>query len=207
MIIIEEYTSPTSENLLYKIYSNNGFFLKKDGITYSEAIISTPERKNDYIETQIPIQEAVASLEEIYKIFFGNAQNITKNQAINAKSILLKLLISLKDEEAYLVKFLFDEWQSTKTYQIGERVLYQNKLYNVIKNTTDNLSPDNSECYSLTQKPLDLIEEWDPINRESYNIGEKVKVGTHYYESLINDNTWSPQDFPMAWVLIEGSQV
>lgn len=208
MIVIEEYTSPTAENLLYKIYSNNGFFLKKNETIYSEVIISTPEEKNEYIETQIPIQEAVASLEEIYKIFFSSNQNITKNQAIKAKAIVLKALFNLKDEDAYLVKFLFPEWQANIAYEIGERIVYNGELYNVIKTPSNNLFPkDNQECYKLTQKPLNLIEEWDFINHKIYNVGEKVKVGNHYYESIINNNVWSPQDFPTAWKLIEGSQV
>ena len=62
MIVIEEYKSNTANNLLYKIHSDNGFFLQKDGITYSEVIISTIEEKNNYTETQIPIPEEVVSL-------------------------------------------------------------------------------------------------------------------------------------------------
>lgn len=207
MIVIEKYTSPTAIDSLYKIYSDNGFFLRKNNTTYSEVIISTPEEKKEYVETQIPIPEMVISIEEIYKIFFGNSQNITKNQAINAKNIVLKALSSLKDDEAYLVKFLFPEWQADTAYKIGARFLYEGELYNVIKTPSNNLLPNiNSECYKLVQKPLDLIEEWDSINRKNYNIGEKVKVGNHYYESLINNNSWSPLDFPTAWKLI-GSQV
>ena len=204
MIIIETYQSNTANGLLYKIYSNNGFFLQQNGITYPEVIISTPEEKDNYIETQIPIPEEVASMGEIYKTFFGNFQNITKQQIKQAKQIALKALTSLSDEEAYLVKFLFEEWHSATEYQIGDRILYQGELYNVIATPSNNLfPPDNPECYTLTKKPLNLIEEWNSVNHKKYSIGEKTKVGTHYYESLIEGNTWSPQDFPTAWKMIQ----
>ena len=204
MIVIEEYRSNTSNNLLYKIHSDNGFFLQKNGITYPEVIISTVEEKNDYAETQIPIPEEVASLGEIHNAFFGNNQNITRKQILQAKEIVLKALTNLSDEEAYLVKFLFENWQATIKYQIGERVLYQGQLYNVISIPNNNLfPPDNPQCYKLTEKPLDLVEEWDNINRRAYKIGEKTKVGIHYYENLLDNNTWSPQEFPTSWELIK----
>ena len=204
MIIIEEYKSNTADGLLYKIYSDNGFFLQKNGTIYSEVIISTVEEKNNYSETQIPIPEEVASINEIYNVFFGNQQNITKTQIKQAKQIVLKSLTNLSDEEAYLVKFLFEDWQAATDYKIGDRVLYQGELYNVISTPIDNLfPPDNPQCYKLTEKPLDLIEEWDNINRRKYKIGEKTKVGIHYYENLLDNNTWSPQEFPTSWNLIK----
>ena len=204
MIILEEYTSKTADGLLYKIYSDKGFFLQNNGTTYSEVIISTVEEKDNYTETQIPIPEEVAGINEIYNTFFGNYQNITKQQIKQAKQIELKALRNLPDEEAYLIKFLFEEWRAATTYQVGDRVLYQNELYNVIAVPSNNLfPPDNPECYSLVEKPLDLVEEWNNINRKKYSVGEKTKVGIHYYESLIEGNTWSPQDFPTAWKLIQ----
>ena len=116
----------------------------------------------------------------------------------------MKALKNLTDEEAYLVKFLFKNWQAEENYEIGERVLYQGNLYNVIAIPNNNLfPPDNPSCYKLTEKPLDLVEEWDIINHRAYKIGEKVKVGIHYYENLLENNTWSPQDFPTSWRLIQ----
>lgn len=204
MIVIEEYRSKTADGLLYKIYSDKGFFLQNNGVTYSEVIISTIEEKNNYTETQIPIPAEIASIGEIYNTIFGNYQNITKQQIKQTKQIMLKALANLPDEEAYLVKFLFEEWHSATEYKIGDRVLYKGDLYNVITIPSNNLPPsDNQECYTLTKKPLNLVEEWNNIDRKKYHIGEKTKVGVHYYESLIEGNTWSPQDFPTAWKLIQ----
>jgi len=46
--------------------------------------------------------------------------------------------------------------------------------------------------------------EWE---EKTYRLGDKVKYGEHIFESLINNNIWSPENFPDAWKLIEGSQV
>lgn len=193
MIVIEKYTSPNITGQAYKIYSNNNFFIKKGSLVYQEAIISNQEDAKNFTETSTPIPELIASAEYIYDAFIGEYQNITQNQIQTAKPILLKALISLSDEEAYLVKFLFNKWEEDTAYQIGERVLFKGELYKIIKTPENNLSPQNNpECYSLIRKPIGLVEEWNRNNQQMYSIGEQVKVGEHYYESLIEGNTWSP---------------
>jgi len=204
MLVIQEYNNANTVGPAYKIYSNNNFFIRKGSFVYQEVIVKNPSEINEYVETQTPVPAPIASIEYIHSVFFGNFQNITKEQINQAKPILLKALKTLSDEEAYLIKFFFDEWENNKKYEVGDRVLFNGELYNVIKTPIDNSLPsNNSEYYVLTNKPLDLIEEWDSVNRKAYNVGDKVKVGEHYYESLIEGNTWSPQDFPTAWKLIQ----
>ena len=204
MIVVENYSSPNISGQAYKIYSNKNFFIRKGSLVYQEAIISTRDEAENFVETNSPIPEPIASVEYVYNTFIGEYQDITQSQIFAAKPILLKALASLSDDEAYLVKFLFKKWQDDTSYEIGERILFNGELYKVIKKPENNLSPqDNSEFYSLIKKPLDLVEEWDISTRKSYSLGDQVKVGEHYYESLIEGNTWSPQEFPTAWRLVE----
>ena len=62
--------------------------------------------------------------------------------------------------------------------------------------------PDKSVDFSEIQLPQDVVLNWDMNYEHNYNKGDRVKVGSHIYESLIENNTWSPIDFPGAWELI-----
>lgn len=204
MIVIQPYNNSTSEQPLFKIYSNQGYFIRKGSLVYQEAIISEKDEKNDFIETQTPIPAPIASKEYVYDTLCGELNNITIQQVDNAQAILQKALRSLSDKDAYEVKFLFKPWQSNVEYVIGDRVSYHGELYNVISVPVSGEAPDvNTMNYSKTELPDDLIEEWDSVNRKTYQMGDKVKIGEHYYESLVNDNNWSPIEFPTSWKLIQ----
>lgn len=45
-----------------------------------------------------------------------------------------------------------------------------------------------------------VIPEWEqPDSTNAYNIGDKVIFNGKVYESLINNNVWSPADYPGGW--------
>jgi hypothetical protein len=46
----------------------------------------------------------------------------------------------------------------------------------------------------------DVIPEWEqPQSTNGYMIGDKVRYEDIVYESLIDNNTWSPRDYPAGW--------
>ena len=48
------------------------------------------------------------------------------------------------------------------------------------------------------------IPEWvQPDSTNAYMKGDKVKYNEHIYESLIDNNIWSPDGYPAGWQLIE----
>lgn len=199
MLIFEPYESSNSEQPLIKVYSDAGFFIKKGSFVYKEAIVNEEETKN-FVETNTPIPASFATNDYILNAFI-HRNNISIEEINNAIPILEKALRNLSDEEAYLVKFLFKEWNGTSDYEINDRVWYNNKLYTVISKPTDNINPEeNLQCFVKTTRPDDLIEEWTMKN---YRIGDKVKIGQHYYENLIENNNWSPLDFPTSWRFIK----
>lgn len=203
MIIQEPYISTTASKPLIKIYSDKGFLIQSKGVVYKEAIITKEEDINDFTETFIGIPEPIANENFIYNTFIGPKRNITQNQIQEARALLNKAFKSLTDEEAYTIKFLFEEWQYNKNYQSGERVLYNNELYNIINSLTSTLTPEDDKVnYQKTNRPLDLIDEWNDADNKVYNIGDKVRIGDYIYSSLVDNNTWSPKDFPAVWQLI-----
>ena len=203
MIVKETYLSPNSSDPLIKVYSNKNFFIEYNGQIYESAIVANEEEANKYIETSTAIPARIADEYFVYNTFIGEYQNITQKQILEAKDILIKALQTLTDEEAYRVKFLFKKWKYTENYHEGERVFYNGELYNVIQTPSTNANPEiNTECYQKANRPADLIEEWDDVNRKVYNIGDKVRIGDYIYESVIDNNTWAPREFPVAWKII-----
>lgn len=204
MIISEPYISPTALSPLIKIYSDQHFLIQSKGIYYQEAIVATDEEINNFIETSIAIPDPIADAYFVYNTFISKQYpNISEKQIILAKTFLNKALTNLTDEEAYQIRFLFNEWDENKNYEVGDRVLYNKELYNVIQIPKTVAPPNlNTECFIKTNRPLDLVEEWNNLNQKVYNTGDRVKIGQYLYESLIDNNSWSPQAFPAVWRLI-----
>lgn len=104
----------------------------------------------------------------------------------------------------------YDEWQSNAIYVSGQYVKYDKVLYKVIISHTsqDDWVPDVSP--SLFTKVLidptgETISDWvQPDATNAYMTGDKVKFEGDIYESLIDNNVWSPASYPAGWQKIEG---
>ena len=203
MIVKEQDFIALDGTPLFKIYSDKHFYLQSNGVFYEEVIVREEEIVN-FIETNIAIPEPIATEAFVYRTLIGDYQNITQKQITEAKTILNKALKTLTDEEAYKVKFFFDEWSYEKNYEKGDRVLYNKELYNVIQTPPIKLTPElHTAYYKKVNRPIELIEEWDDTNKKIYNAGDRTRIGEHIYESLIDNNLWAPKDFPDVWELIQ----
>ena len=116
---------------------------------------------------------------------------------------------TLSDEEALQVPLMYDEFEANHHYVVGERVLYNDVLYKVLveHDSQETWTPDVSP--SLFAKIINestdgSIPEWvQPDSTNAYMKGDKVKYNEHIYESLIDNNIWSPDGYPAGWQLIE----
>jgi len=144
----------------------------------------------------------IATNDFIAETFIHNNQ-LTQQQIRAAAPIIERALNQLSDSEVYEVKFLYSELDPNREYQVGERFQYQNQLYTTIQESIGRkLFMNNSEDYfRVTDKPSYLIENWK-VSR-IYQNNEKVRYGSHIYQSILDNNMWSPQDFPAGWSLIE----
>lgn len=103
----------------------------------------------------------------------------------------------------------YDEWQSNVTYISGQYIKYDKVLYKVVNSHTsqDDWIPDVSP--SLFAKVLidptgETILDWvQPDATNAYMTGNKVIFEEKTYESLIDNNIWSPSAYPTGWRLIE----
>ena len=115
----------------------------------------------------------------------------------------------MTDEEAVTSQVLFPNWQSGKSYALGERVRYGGKLYKVLQAHTsqDDWAPDVAvslfACL-LTGEENGTIKEWvQPDSTNGYSTGDRVVYNGVIYTSLIDNNVWSPTDYPAGWQLVE----
>ena len=117
----------------------------------------------------------------------------------------------MTDEEALDYTELFASWFGNGVeYAVGDRVRYDGDLYKVLQVHTSqpNWTPD--VAVSLFAKMLipdpDVIPVWEqPDSTNPYMRGDKV----HYpnedspvYESLIDNNVWSPDAYPAGWQIV-----
>ena len=118
-----------------------------------------------------------------------------------------KAAISLTDEDALEAVNLFPNWQEDTAYMVDQRVRYNNILYKCLTAHVSQSSwmPDVSP--SLWARVLipdeNVIPEWEqPDSTNAYKIGDKVMFEGQVYESVINNNIWSPAAYPAGWQLV-----
>lgn len=150
------------------------------------------EVHKDDLETPISQNEEIKSkIETLYKVGKVVANQVTDD------------VVALELQEFY------DEWQSNVTYVSGQYIRYDKVLYKVVNSHTsqEDWIPDVSP--SLFTKVLidptgETILEWvQPDSTNAYMIGDKVIFEEKTYESLIDNNIWSPSAYPTGWRLIE----
>ena len=111
----------------------------------------------------------------------------------------------MTDEQALQSPALFREWNGNGiAYESGQRVVYNDILYKVLQGHTSQTDWTPDTAVSLFTKVLipddPAIPEWEqPDSTNGYMIGDKVLFEGKTYESVIDNNVWSPVDYPTGW--------
>jgi hypothetical protein len=131
-----------------------------------------------------------------------------KSDALRYRKIIQTAATSLTDEQALDAIMLFPRWTVGERYEVGDRVYYNKVLYKVLQahDAIDGWNPEDAP--SLFAKVLipdpGEIPEWEQPSAENpYMMGDKVRFNGKIYESRIDYNVWSPEDYPDAWREIE----
>lgn len=111
------------------------------------------------------------------------------------------------DAKALEFKPLYKEWhkQIGNTLAVNEYVQYDNKLYKVLQVHTAQEAWTPTDAPSLFAKVLvdptgETILDWEqPDSTNPYMTGDKVKYKGKIYQSIIDNNIWSPEDYPQGW--------
>ena len=143
----------------------------------------------------------------------------TKKQAIASGETIMNelsrinVLASATDEQAYTMRYFYDEWDSNgKDYKKDERFMYNDKFYKVLQGhkSQADWTPDTaSSLYVEIPDPNVEYPEWkQPTGAQNaYMIGDKVTFDGKKYICKIDNNTWSPKDYPSGWQLVEDEPV
>ena len=162
----------------------------------------------DYVDTGIYVK----AVYEVVKIELTEEEQLIEqtNKAMEIFNINFNdLLPDLTDEQALEMPLLFPKWQANIQYEVGYRVLYLGTLYKVIQAHTSQQGWEPDITPSLFAKNLIVkdddgeqvdIPEWEqPGSTNPYMKGDKVRFEGKVYQSLIDNNVWSPAAYPQGW--------
>lgn len=113
------------------------------------------------------------------------------------------------DVVALTIQEFYDIWAANVNYVKGQYINHEGVLYKVLQDhmSQEDWTPNASP--SLFAKVLidpsgETIPEWvQPDSTNAYMIGDKVKFEGHVYESIIDNNIWSPSAYPAGWKVID----
>lgn len=120
---------------------------------------------------------------------------------------------SLSDEDAMEVATVFPKYEVGKAYKkdemfsFGENEVGDAQLYRVVMDHTSAaewLPNENPALYT----PIGLNAEGHPVwsrptgAQDAYNIGDIVDYNGTLYKSLIDGNTYSPDEYPAGWEVV-----
>ena len=115
---------------------------------------------------------------------------------------------SLPDDLAQFSVAMFPHWKDDAHYDVNYRVQYNEVVYKCLQAHDAQLQWSPTDAPSLWAKVLvpspDVIPDWEqPDSTNAYMTGDKVRYNGHIYESIIDNNTWSPEQYPQGWKLVE----
>lgn len=130
------------------------------------------------------------------------------DRARELRAVIEMTAQTLDDAEALNAVELFPAWAPDAAYKTGDKVTYKGILYKCLQDHTaqNDWTPDNA--VSLFARVLnpdpEVIPDWEqPDSTNPYMIGDKVRFEGHIYESVIDNNIWSPAAYPVGWRQID----
>lgn len=113
------------------------------------------------------------------------------------------------DVVALTIQEFYDIWEVGISYPVGRYITHNDILYKVLTEHTSQASWTPDVSPGLFAKVLidpsgETIPEWvRPDSTNAYMIGDKVMFEGVIYESIIDNNIWSPTEYPTGWKLVE----
>lgn len=112
---------------------------------------------------------------------------------------------TLAEDKALEVIDMFPSWDGNSVaYTVGFKARYDGVLYKCLQAHTSQSAWTPTAASSLWAKVLivspDVIPEWEqPDSTNAYMKGDKVKFDGKIYQSLIDNNVWSPSAYAAGW--------
>ena len=148
------------------------------------------------------IGERLRYNEGLYKVVQAHTSQATWTPDV-APSLFAPLLIPDSN-----VIYDWVQPDSTNGYMTGDKVRHNDIIW---VSTADNnvwepgttgapWEPEEGEVIPDNEEPVTSYDAWE--SGHAYNIGDRVLFNNKVYESVIDNNVWSPTDYPAGWTLI-----
>lgn len=165
------------------------------------------EEEPPYVPTQDELdeQEAAAAKNELQTLAVNAMMmSLADDDLVKTKNTYQTKLRSISDGAALKMPEVFPHWSgNSKEYVKDDKVLYNDALYKVLQNHTSQETWTPTSAPSLFAKVLTSegeILDWEqPSSTNPYMKGDKVKFNGKIYESVIDNNVWSPDAYPAGW--------
>ena len=173
------------------------------GYTPTDSIQEALEYFNLYVRDHT-IYERTAETEVLATIGATSQEELTE-----IRETLDNLLSGFDDETATEYKVLFKNWEPDIQVTQGERYKYNNALYRVLQSHTTQRGWEPEIATSLfavilTSQEPETYNEWvQPDSTNPYMMGDRVIFLGKIYESIIDNNIWSPIAYPAGWMELE----
>lgn len=169
------------------------------------------EEEPPYVPTQDELdeQEAAAAKNELQTLAVNAMMmSLADDDLVETKNTYQTKLRSISDGAALKMPEVFPHWSgNSKEYVKDDKVLYNDVLYKVLQNHTSQEGWTPTSAPSLFAKVLTSegeILDWEqPSSTNPYMKGDKVKFNGKIYESVIDNNVWSPEAYPQGWKEVE----
>ena len=118
----------------------------------------------------------------------------------------LKTAISILSQERLIERY--SAFEVGKEYAVGTLLMHDGVLFTVLQAHTsqEGWTPvDAPSLFAevLSSKITGEIPEWvQPDSTNAYMIGDRVIFNGVIYESIIDNNVWSPEAYPAGWVAV-----
>lgn len=192
----------TDDNRMIFNFNNNVELMKNNGFKEVEDIVPSYDATTHYVikvgydegEDKIVVNYEVLKKELTY------AEKLVSQQEL-AMSFLAD---NLTDEQAVQVPLIFEAWQVGVNYKVGKKLVYEEVLYKVLQDHTSQENWTPKDAPSLFARVLvddgGAVLDWvQPDSTNPYMKGDRVKFEGKIYESLIDNNVWSPTAYPAGW--------
>ena len=162
------------------------------------AIESLNTKQSEMEETQATISTKQIEMEETQATFTQVQQSLHKVAKMVASEVT-------DDAKALAIQEFYDDWEVGVKYEVGTYIRYEQVLYKVITAHTSQSDWTPTSASSLFAKVLtdptgETINEWvQPDSTNPYMAGDKVIFNGKTYESVIDNNVWSPSAYPAGW--------
>ena len=127
------------------------------------------------------------------------------NRAKYLRDVISGAMQSVDDEIAIETPLLFPEWKADTPYEVGFKVQYGGVLYKILQAHTSqsdwmpDVAPSLFAKVLAGQEGTDIGEWEQPDSTNPYMKGDKVIYNGKTYESVIDNNVWSPDTYPAGW--------